>query len=102
MKNILNVTLNEMMETINNEYQAIRKDIITLETKGLKLQRLEEGQTKIFKLFNRLDYLVMQEIIRFPEETEIQDKVRKFKYNMAIQLEDVTNIIDNRKEAIEL
>jgi hypothetical protein len=102
MKNILNVTLNEMMETINNEYQAIRKDITTLETKGLKLQRLEEGQTKIFKLFNRLDYLVMQEIIRFPEETEMQDKVRKFKYNMAIQLEDVTNIIDNRKEAIEL
>ena len=81
---------------------ANKGDITTLETRGLKIQRLEEGQTKIFKLFNKLDYLVMQEIIRFPEETDMQDKVRKIKYNMTIQLEDVVYIIDNRKEAIEL
>lgn len=96
MRILLNEAVNEMMIRVINELVVMRKEVELADTIGHKVQIVDEHKAVIFKLFNKLDFLEMQAIMKFEEgdQEELIGKIRRFKYHIAIQIEDVYRIAE--------
>ena len=93
MKNLLKDAMKELVVRVNGEMKEIKNAIRIEETKGMKLNILNERRNTIINLFDKLDYLKEQFEIRFPEE-ELDMNIERFKLITKIQLEDMLDIIN--------
>ena len=93
MKNLLKDAMKELVIRVNGEMKEIKNAIRIEETKGMKLNILNERRNTIINLFDKLDYLKEQFEIRFPEE-ELDMNIERFKLITKIQLEDMLDIIN--------
>ena len=96
MRILLNEAVNEMMVRVINELVAMRKEVELADTIGHKVQVVDKHKEVIFKLFNKLDFLEMQAIMKFEEDDqeELIGKIRRFKHHIAIQIEDAYRIAE--------
>ena len=93
MKNLLKDAMKELVIRVNGEMKEIKNAIRIEETKGMKLNILNERRNTIINLFEKLEYLKEQFEIRFPEE-ELDMNIERFKLITKIQLEDMLDIIN--------
>ena len=93
MKNLLKDAMKELVIRVNGEMKEIKNAIRIEETKGMKLNIINERRNTIINLFEKLEYLKEQFEIRFPEE-ELDMNIERFKLITKIQLEDMLDIIN--------
>ena len=93
MKNLLKDAMKELVIRVNREMKEIKNAIRIEETKGMKLNIINERRNTIINLFEKLEYLKEQFEIRFPEE-ELDMNIERFKLITKIQLEDMLDIIN--------
>ena len=93
MKNLLKDAMKELVIRVNGEMKEIKNAIRIEETKGMKINIINERRNTIINLFDKLDYLKEQFEIRFPEE-EMDIDIERFKLITKIQLEDMLDIIN--------